>query len=155
MAEARDVDTAWLWLSERRPGTRGATALCQGIIRCGVCGERVGTRYGRKDCKVTYKCVEPISRCRMVTADTVDDAVAELFLKTITPQQIQVALAAADEVADRQVRTHRAAELAAERARYAADRAERAFGQVEPENRLVARILGITVGAEACRVSRS
>jgi hypothetical protein len=80
-------------------------------------------------------------RCRTVTADTVDDAVTSLLLKTITPQQISVALAAADEVADRQVRTHRAAELAVERARYDADRAERAFTQVEPENRLVARTL--------------
>jgi excisionase family DNA binding protein len=38
-------------------------------------------------------------------------------------------------------RTSRAAELAVERARYEADRAERAFSQVEPENRLVARTL--------------
>ena len=38
-------------------------------------------------------------------------------------------------------RASRAAELAVERARYDADRAERAFSQVEPENRLVARTL--------------
>ena len=38
-------------------------------------------------------------------------------------------------------RVSRAAELAVERARYEADRAERAFSQVEPENRLVARSL--------------
>ncbi len=120
---------------------REGTALCQGIIMCGACGGRVGTRYSRKDCKVTYKCAEPTAGCRTVTADTVDDAVAALFLQTMTPQQIAVALAAATEVADRQVRTHRAAELAAERARYEADRAERAFVQVEPENRLVARTL--------------
>jgi hypothetical protein len=120
---------------------REGSALCQGIILCGTCGGRVGTRYSRKDRKVTYKCAEPTTRCRTVTADTVDDTVATLLLKTITPQQIQVALAAADEVIDRQVRTHRAAELAVERARYEADRAERAFSQVEPDNRLVARTL--------------
>ena len=95
---------------------REGSALCQGIIMCGTCGGRVGTRYSRNDRKATYQCVEPTARCRTVTADTVDDAVATLLLKTITPQQIQVALAAADEVADRQVRTHRAAELAVERA---------------------------------------
>lgn len=120
---------------------REGTALCQGIILCGTCGGRVGTRCSRKDSKVTYLCAEPTAGCRTVIADTVDDAVAALLLKTVTPQQIQVALAAADEVADRQVRTHRAAELAVERARYEADRAERAFGQVEPENRLVAKTL--------------
>jgi DNA invertase Pin-like site-specific DNA recombinase len=120
---------------------REGTALCQGIILCGTCGGRVTTRYSRADRKVTYRCAEPTARCRTVVADTVDDAVTTLLLKTVTPQQIQVALAAADEVVDRQVRSHRAAELAVERARYEADRAERAFSQVEPENRLVARTL--------------
>jgi hypothetical protein len=38
-------------------------------------------------------------------------------------------------------RAHRAAELTVQRAQYEADRAERAFSQVEPENRLVARTL--------------
>ena len=41
----------------------------------------------------------------------------------------------------RHQRISRAAELAVERARYEADRAERAFSAVEPENRLVARSL--------------
>jgi DNA invertase Pin-like site-specific DNA recombinase len=110
---------------------RERSALCQGIILCGTCGGRVGTRYSRKGRKVTYKCAEPTTRCRAVTADTVDDTVATLLLKTVTPQQIQIALAAVEEVIDRQVRSHRAAELAVERARYEADRAERAFSQVE------------------------
>jgi len=120
---------------------REGSALCQGIILCGTCDGRVGTRYNRKDRKVTDKCAEPTTRCRTVTADTVDDTVATLLLKTVTPQQIQVALAAANEVIDRQVRSYRAAELAVERARHEADRAERAFSQVEPDNRLVARTL--------------
>jgi hypothetical protein len=120
-------------------GGAGHRRLAGNPFAC--CGGRVGTRYSRKDCKVTYKCAEPTARCRTVTADIVDDAVTALLLKTVTLQQIQVALAAAEEVADRQVRTHRAAELAVERARYEADRAERAFSQVEPENRLVARTL--------------
>jgi excisionase family DNA binding protein len=50
-------------------------------------------------------------------------------------------LSAADEVSGRRQRVSRAAELAVERARYEADRAERAFCAVEPENRLVARSL--------------
>ena len=44
-------------------------------------------------------------------------------------------------MASRHQRISRAAELAVERARYEADRAERAFCAVEPENRLVARSL--------------
>ena len=74
-------------------------------------------------------------------AATVDDAVAGALPGALTPGQVALALAAADEVAGRHQRVSRAAELAVERARYDADRAERAFSQVEPENRLVARSL--------------
>ena len=79
--------------------------------------------------------------CRSVAAATVDDAVAGRLLDALTPEQVALALAAADEVTGRHQRVSRAAELAVERARYEADRAERAFCQVEPENRLVARTL--------------
>ncbi|WP_028193441.1 recombinase family protein [Salinispora pacifica] len=127
-----------------RPAREG-TALCQGIISCGVCGGRVGTRYDRGDARATYTCQVKDSirtpQCRTVVATTVDAAVSALFLDTITEQHITIALAASDEVTDRRVRTHRAAELAVQRARYEADRAERAFTNVEPENRLVARSL--------------
>ena len=63
------------------------------------------------------------------------------LLDALTPGQVALALSAADEVTGRHQRVSRAAELAVERARYDADRAERAFCQVEPENRLVARSL--------------
>ncbi|MEV6523143.1 recombinase family protein [Longispora sp. NPDC051575] len=124
---------------------REGTALCQGIIMCGACGGRIGTRYDRADSKVTYSCqikdAQRTQKCRTVAATTVDDAVSDLFLATITPEQIAAAIAVADEVTDRHASTHRAAELAVDRARYEADRAERSFVNVEPENRLVARTL--------------
>lgn len=127
-----------------RPPREGI-ALCQGIVYCGGCGSRMGTRYGARH-YVHYECVSSRDqaktvRCRSVTASTVDAVVSELLLKAVTPEQITAALAVADEVTERHVRSHRAAELAVERARYEADRAERAFSQVEPENRLVARSL--------------
>src|SRR5262249_40552615 len=68
-------------------------------------------------------------------------AAARVLLDALTPEQVALALAAADEVAGRHQRVSRAAELAVERARYDADRAERAFCACEPENRLVARTL--------------
>ena len=64
-----------------------------------------------------------------------------MLLDALTPEQVALALAAAGEVTSQHQRASRAAELAVERARYEADRAERAFSQVEPENRLVARTL--------------
>lgn len=126
-----------------RPPREGP-ALCQGIIFCGICGGRMTTRYGNRG-RVAYLCqhrdVNRSTTCRTVAAVTVDDAIAALLLDAVTPQQLKLAVKAADELTDRYTRSHRAAELAVERARYEADRAERAFSNVEPENRLVARTL--------------
>ncbi|HZC99934.1 MAG TPA: recombinase family protein [Actinomycetes bacterium] len=127
-----------------RPPREGC-ALCQGIITCGSCGKPMRTNY-HTDARPSYECSSRADRlttptCRSVAAATVDDAVARVLLDALTPEQVALALSAADEVAGRYQRVSRAAELAAERARYEADRAERAFHQVEPENRLVARSL--------------
>jgi excisionase family DNA binding protein len=127
-----------------RPPREGS-ALCQGIICCGSCGKPMRTNYHDDD-HPAYECSSRADRlttpsCRSVSAVTVDDAVAAVLLEALTPEQVTLALAAADEVTGRHQRASRAAELAVERARYEADRAERAFSQVEPENRLVARSL--------------
>jgi hypothetical protein len=79
--------------------------------------------------------------CRVIDAATVDRIVAQRLLQVLGPEEVALALAAADEVADRRSRATRASELALERARFEADRAERAFHACEPENRLVARSL--------------
>ena len=126
-----------------RPPREGC-ALCQGIIFCGSCAKPMRTSY-HTDARPAYECSSRADRlttptCRSVAAATVDDAVAGVLLDAFTPEQVALALSAADEVAGHQ-RVSRAAELAVERARYEADRAERAFSQVEPENRLVARTL--------------
>lgn len=127
-----------------RPPREGS-ALCQGIIACGSCGKPMRTNY-HSDQRPSYECSSRADRattptCRSVVAATVDDAVADQLLKALNPAEVALALAAADQVTDRHQRVSRAAELAAERARYDADRAERAFTAVEPENRLVARTL--------------
>ena len=124
---------------------REGTALCQGIIICGGCGAPMAANYHGDD-RASYECHshrdgKKTSGCRSITADAVDDAVAGVLLQALTPEQVALALAAADEVTSAHQRTGRAAGLAAERARYEADRAERAFTQVEPENRLAARTL--------------
>ncbi len=127
-----------------RPPREGS-ALLQGIVLCGACGEPMSTAY-----KVwgpwyscTYSRADKIETdaCRTIKAATIDAAVAERVLARVTPEEIELAMSAADEVHDRRVRSHRALELAVERARYDAARAERAFHLCEPENRLVARSL--------------
>ena len=124
---------------------REGTALCQGIIICGGCGGPMAANYHGDD-RASYECHshrdgKKTPGCRSITAHAVDDAVAAALLQALTPEQVALALAAAGEVTSQHQRAGRAAELAIERARYEADRAERAFSQVEPENRLVARTL--------------
>src|SRR5947207_1158237 len=127
-----------------RPPREGC-ALCQGIITCGSCGKPMRANY-HTDQRPAYECSSRADRlttptCRSVAAATVDAAVAAALLQALTPEQVALALCAADEVAGRHQRVSRAAQLAVERARYDADRAERAFHACEPENRLVARSL--------------
>ena len=127
-----------------RPAREGEP-LCQGIIACGSCGGRIGTRY-HPGGHASYECMRHrdaarTGSCRSISAATVDAAVARLLLTSLTTEHIALAIEAAEQVAHRHTRAHRAAELALERARYEAARAERAFEQVDPDNRLVARTL--------------
>jgi DNA invertase Pin-like site-specific DNA recombinase len=128
---------------ERPP--REGEALLQGILLCGGCGRQMSTRYqaGRGYYECSHARADHVAtpRCRSVRSDTLDQAVARRLLEALSPEEVALALAAADEVQQRRARSTRAAELAVERARYEADRAERAFHSCEPEHRLVARSL--------------
>ena len=131
--------------SGARPAREGL-ALCQGIVHCGSCGRTMSTNYrstGRADdeCAASRSDHVQTTACRSVGAATVDQIVANRLLHVLGPDEVVLALAAADEVTERRQRSTRASELALERARYDADRAERALLACEPENRLVARSL--------------
>jgi hypothetical protein len=106
----------------------------------------MSTRYrlsGRADYDCTYSRGDRVATpaCRSINAATVDQIVSTRLLQVLGPEEVALALAAADEVAERRGRATRASELAVERARFEANRAERAFHACEPENRLVARTL--------------
>ena len=79
--------------------------------------------------------------CGSVRADTIDAVAADALLAAVEPRPGRSGAGRRRQVSIRRQRSVRAAELAAERARYDADRAERAFLACEPENRLVARTL--------------
>jgi excisionase family DNA binding protein len=131
--------------SGARPAREGL-ALCQGIVYCGSCGRSMSTNYqpnGRPfyDCAKSRGDHVQTRACRSVGAPNVDQVVAGRLLQVLGPNEVALALAAADEVTERRQRSTRASELALERAQYEADRAERALLACEPENRLVARSL--------------
>ena len=148
-----------------RPAREGG-ALCQGIVFCGACGRAMSTfsagGHDYYDCAHARQDHTVTTACRGVRADTVDRAVADYLLGAVSAEELALALAAADEVTERRARSTRAAELAVERAKYQADRAERALLAIEPENRLVARTfenrlqdrLGELAEAEAALVTQ-
>jgi hypothetical protein len=123
-----------------RPPREG-TALCQGIVFCGACGRSMQVRYPRYEGSHSRAGQVATPLCGSVRAATIDEAVTAALLAAVEPAQVALALAAAGEVTARRQRSARAAELAVERARHDAGRAERAFLACEPENRLAARSL--------------
>jgi uncharacterized protein YndB with AHSA1/START domain len=124
---------------------REGAALLQGLAICGKCGRRLHTHYQGRNSSPGYHCSgKDIVQgrgvyCLNVGAIQIDRAVTEAFLKALTPAAVE-----ATEQAVRQLEAdHDAAlsqwRLAVERARYEAERVERQYRAVEPENRLVAR----------------
>jgi len=127
-----------------RPPREGF-ALLQGVVLCGHCATSMGVSYSGAG-TAHYRCRSRLDEnhtpgCRSVSAALVDPIVERRLLELVTPDQIAVAVAAAEELHHRETRALRAFELRVERARYEAARAERAFNLCEPENRLVARSL--------------
>ena len=111
--------------SGARPAREGV-ALCQGIVHCGSCGRTMSTNY-QANGRGYYECASSrgdhvqTKACRTVGAATVDQVVADRLLQVLGPDEVALALAAADEVTERRQRSTRASELAVERAQYDAD----------------------------------
>jgi excisionase family DNA binding protein len=96
---------------------------------------------------VYYYCVAAESEavgkqlCSIFGGVTVEQAVVEAVLDALAPARTEAMVVAAARLAARREETRRQVEMELERARYEADRCGRQYGQVEPENRLVARTL--------------
>jgi len=126
---------------------REGAALLQGLASCGRCGRKLKVVYQGPSGSPAYECrrtlvIDGASQvCLRVGGVRIDRAVADAFLEAIAPAGIEAALAAESEVeADREAVIGQLA-LQVEGAQYEADRAERSYRSVEPENRLVARTL--------------
>jgi DNA invertase Pin-like site-specific DNA recombinase len=140
-------------LERNRPKIKGrgrrqdGRALLSGIALCGRCGLRMQVSYTGKDHQqITYVCTrrqrhyaEPA--CQRVPGREVDQAVAELVLRTLNPVQVELSLAVLEEMERQLVALRQQWALRLEAAGYAARLAQRRYEQVDPENRLVARTL--------------
>jgi predicted DNA-binding transcriptional regulator AlpA len=133
---------------------REGTALLQGLATCGRCGRGLRVYYSGRHSAPGYHCAGGVivngrgEYCLRVGGRQIDAAVASAFLATVTPAGLEAAvLATAQLDADRDAAvTQRRHDV--DRARYDAQRAERRYRAVDPDNRLVAR--GLEAEWERC-----
>jgi Recombinase/Recombinase zinc beta ribbon domain len=147
---ARVKGNAKSWSTERRQGpAREGNALLQGLVICGVCGERMTVRYHlhRGQCVPTYWCGRrPLQRgegtlCQTVHGGTLDAVISDVIIEAMTPVAIEVALGVPQALVSRHDEADRLRRQHVERARYEAELAQRRFLKVDPDNRLVADAL--------------
>lgn len=132
-------------LGEPRPGA----ALLAGLLRCGRCGLRMSAQYGsarRGGSSFRYVCQQAALRraepvCAGLAGARLDEVVTELVLRALEPAALELSLRVSDELERERKQNESLWHKRLERARYEAQRAERQYRAVEPENRLVARNL--------------
>ncbi len=148
---------------------REGAALLQGLAVCGHCGRRLHTHYRGRHGTPGYHCAGKTVvngrglYCLSVGGVQIDAAVTGAFLQALAPAAVQAMVRAAEQIENDRDAALGQWRLALERARYAAQCAERRYRAVDPENRLVARgleaewerSLGALAAAEAELAHRS
>jgi len=129
----------------RRSPPREGPALLQGLVVCGICGDRMTVRYHltRGGLWPTYVCQRAgiehgIPRCQHIPGHGLDQAVAQLLLTTVTPLTVELTLAIQQELQGRIAEADRLRRQHIERAQYEAELARRRYLRVDPDHRLVA-----------------
>jgi DNA invertase Pin-like site-specific DNA recombinase len=130
-----------------QPGgaVREGAALLQGIASCGHCGRKLRTQYPGRNARPGYYCAgKNIVNgrgvyCLNIGGVQIDQTVAQALIEALKPAAFEATLQATQQLES----DHDAAlaqwRLAVERTHYEAERAERRYRAVDPENRLVAR----------------
>jgi hypothetical protein len=124
---------------------REGTALLQGLAVCGHCGRKLRTHYTGRTASPGYHCAgNTIANgrgiyCLSIGAVQIDEAVSQAVLAALAPLGIEAALAAAERIEADHDAVLAQWRLTVERASYQAQRAERHYRAIDPDNRLVAR----------------
>lgn len=133
---------------DHRSPAREGPALLQGLALCGLCGDPMRVRYhtyrGRRI--PDYECYRHTQQrgeppCQVIYGAGIDSAIGKLLVEAVTPLALEVALSVHQEIQNRIEEADRLRRTQVERARYEAQRAQRRYLQVDPDNRLVAGTL--------------
>ena len=137
----RQNQSRWHTPGISRPGA----ALLGGIIECGHCGCHLNVLYSKSG-KGRYVCfyanrngIE--STCKGIAATWIDELVSRQVLRALEPASLELSLRAIDDIEKERMRLADLRQQELQRARYEAQRAERHYRSVDPENRLVAGTL--------------
>src|ERR1019366_5808637 len=127
---------------------REGLALLQGLLLCGTCGRALTVRYlGNGGIYPCYQCNrlrrDGVSRkdCMSFRCDLLDGAISEEVLKALRPAELELALAALQQLESRDQTILHQWQMRLERAEYETALAERRYQQVDPSQRLVAGTL--------------
>ena len=135
--------------NQRRPATKGTpgggSALLTGLAYCGRCGRKMhvsyqSVRHGRYSCtRPRFASTDEV--CSGLPARSLDELVAQQVLRALGPAAIELSLSAIEHASQQRRQQEMQLQQNLDRATYEANRAERQYQAVEPENRLVARNL--------------
>jgi len=127
---------------------REGLALLQGLLLCGHCGRALTVRYtGNGGVYPLYLCnwlnhqTLATKACLSFRCDVLDPVIVEEVLKALQPAELELALAALQELETRDQAILRQWQMRLERAEYEAALAERRYQEVDPSQRLVASTL--------------
>jgi len=127
---------------------REGLALLEGLLLCGTCGHALTVRYtGNGGIYPCYLCNRlrreglASKDCMSFRCDLLDKTIAEEVLKALHPAEIELALAALEELESRDRTISHQWQMRLERAGYEAALAERRYQEVDPSQRLVAGTL--------------
>jgi DNA invertase Pin-like site-specific DNA recombinase/predicted DNA-binding transcriptional regulator AlpA len=133
---------------------REGAALLQGLATCGHCGRRLHVHYrGRNSAPGYHCCGKDLVNgrgvyCLNVGGTVIEPAVANAFLEAITPAAIDATCLSVEQLKSNHDASVSQWRLEVERTCFEAERAERRYRSVDPENRLVAR--GLEAEWETC-----
>lgn len=128
---------------------REGAALLQGIAVCGHCGRRLAVHCSGRHSAPGYHCAGKNivngrgEYCLNVGGVQIDTAVAGAFLAALAPAGLSASLEAIEQLEAGHETTLAQFRRDVERAQYGAQRAERRYRAVDPQNRLVARGLEV------------
>lgn len=130
-----------------RGAVKRGRSLLSGLLLCGKCGRRIHVAYsGTKGQVPRYYCRGALVNhgepgCISFGGLRVDEAIEREVLRVLSPGAVEAAFKTSDQARQEIHEVCRALELELSQARYEADRAQRQYDAVEPENRLVAETL--------------